>query len=103
MRATDQSTLTRLWDELRVAGVEGDPRLTLQLLPYGCDKRAYLIEALFTGLYTTFPDILIRCWVQAHGYCEALAARGEEPGAWLRDQLSLLRCRAEGHFLRGEV
>ena len=107
MRKTDQVVLDKLWATLGEMGrINSDPRQASQLVKWPEGKleltKAYLIESLFTGLYTTRPDILIRCWPQAHGYFEVLVVLGEHPGAYLYDVLSTLRDRVESHFLRGE-
>lgn len=110
MRKTEQGTLNRLWETLLALGVQNElPRQGMQLMPLVGDgdataqRNAYLVESLFTGLYTSERDTMLRCWVQAHGYAEVLKATGHNPGAYLCDRVTELRGRVEGHFLRGEV
>ena len=99
-------TLQRLWETLVSMGIDPNERWRQcgQFIPAPEDKRArlelFLTESLFTGLYTSEQDIALRCWPQAVGYAEALAAMGHEPGSYLRDLIGELRNRVEKHFIR---
>lgn len=109
MRKTEQRTLDRLWNTLIEMGMDPEekPRAFGQHVPAPCDRveclKLFLVESLFTGLYTTDPSILLRCWPQAAAYANTLQALGHEPGYYLRDRVAELRNRVEGHFLRDEV
>jgi hypothetical protein len=115
MRTTDESTLARLWRECRANGIgeDSNPRQSMQTVPFldPSDDRAsarvdqcrlYMLESLFTGLYTSEADTLLRSYVQAHGYVQAMGAYGHFQAAYYQDLLRELRARVEGHFLRGE-
>ncbi len=110
MRTTSQATLDRLWALCREHGVgeDGAPRRALQTTPFLPDNpleqtRCYMLESLFTGLYTLEPAIALRSYVQAHGYVGVMGARGEHQPAHIQDALRELQCRVEDYFLRGEV
>jgi hypothetical protein len=108
-QAVDAHVLERLWTELRAHGIgsASGPRQSGQNVPLiegnpTEQTRFYFLESLYTGLYTQEQDILLRAYVQAHGYSEALRARGYWLGAYEHDLLTYLRNRCERHFLRGE-
>lgn len=117
MRKTEQATLDRLWRECREAGItgreDGTPRQSMQTVPFGETQtgpiaraeqcRLYMLESLFTGLNTSEQDTMLRSYVQAHGYVQALSAYGQHQPAYYQDLLRELRARVEGHFLRGEA
>jgi hypothetical protein len=115
VRKTDERTLARLWRECREAGIgeDSNPRESMQRTPFldpaeGPHMRVeqcrlYMLESLFTGLYTSEADTLLRSYVQAHGYVQAMGAYGHFQAAYYQDLLRDLRARCEGHFLRGET
>ncbi len=105
------TTLARLWETLLAYGVDqphgkAEPRQTAQWIPHIEDEReryrAWLTESVYTGLYTSEPDVMLRAYVQAASYAERMAGMRDEPGAYMRDCVAELRMRVEGFFLYGE-
>lgn len=108
IEAVSTHTLESLWNELQQNGIAvGEkPRQTAQAVPYIAGEveqtRLFFLESLYTGLYTSEADVMMRAYVQAHGYMQALKALKCWPDSHKHDLLANLRNRVEQHFLRGE-
>ena len=103
------SQLERLFEECLENGIgeRAYPKRMSHTVPFVPENpaeqcRLYMLESLYTGLSTDKPDIMMRAYVQAHGYIAALGAYGKFQGAYYQDLLRSLRGRVEAHFLRGE-